>query len=97
MAITVKLDRRHLVVALALSIGIGVGGCSGYNEARGKGDAPIGRRDDSPAEVTNFPNGFGNVATKCSVIPGKRIWMATHGGAARTFTIESDETCRPPS
>jgi hypothetical protein len=93
MAITITLKGRHLVGAGLLTVALAVGGCSQYNEARGKGDAPIGAHNDAPADVTNFPDGFGNVATKCSTIPGKRIWMATHGGAARTFTIENDESC----
>lgn len=94
MTITITVRGRHLVAAAAVALAAGLAGCSQYNEARGVGDAPVGKRNDQPADVTNFPDGFGNVATKCSVVPGKRIWMATHGGAARTFTVESDESCR---
>jgi hypothetical protein len=41
--------------------------CSQYNDERGKGDAPVYQHhgDDSPAFVTNMPDGFGNISAKC--------------------------------
>ena len=94
MTITITFGGKHVVAGAAvIALGLGVLGCSQYNEARGIGDAPIGRHNDSPADVTNFPDKFGNVATKCSTVAGKRIWMATHGNNARTFTVESDASC----
>ncbi|MEU5533968.1 hypothetical protein [Streptomyces sp. NPDC020362] len=63
-----------LVVAGSL-----VAGCSdGYNDQRGKGGRPVRGRagDDTPAEVYNFPDGFGNLATKC-VGDGRRGCVTT--------------------
>lgn len=86
---------RHTMrtAALAVVMAGAFGGCQQYNEERGKGDAPVGTVNDDKAHIVNFPDGFANVATKCSGIPGKRIWVATHGGNARTLVIEDDESC----
>ncbi|MEW2273473.1 MULTISPECIES: hypothetical protein [Streptomyces] len=54
-------------------------GCSRQHyEERGKADAPVAGRagEDSPAEVYDFPDGFGNLATKC-VGAGKRAYATT--------------------
>ena len=56
-----------------------LGGCSQeYYDERGKADAPVAGKagEDSPAEVYNFPDGFGNLATKC-VGKGKRGYATT--------------------
>ncbi|MFR9789829.1 hypothetical protein ACL07V_14325 [Streptomyces sp. MB22_4] len=62
-----------LCAALLLS------GCSRQHyEERGKADAPVAGRagEDSAAEVYNFPDGFGNLATKC-VGEGRRAYATT--------------------
>lgn len=67
-------------VSLAFLVGISLTGCSKYNDERGKGDAPVAgkRGDDSPANVTNFPDHFANIATKCAAgAPGYRIFVTT--------------------
>lgn len=62
-----------LVAALLL---FGAVGCSEWNDERGKGDAPVADRkgDDSPANVTNMPDTFPNIATKC--LKGREPWAA---------------------
>ncbi|WP_416983264.1 hypothetical protein [Streptomyces sp. T028] len=58
---------------------LALGGCSReYYDERGKADAPVAGKagDDSAAEVYNFPDGFGNLATKC-VGKGKRAYATT--------------------
>jgi hypothetical protein len=62
------------VVAVLMTIFVG---CA--NDAKGTGDAPVQARrgEDSPAEVYNFPDGFGNLATKC-VGPGLRGYSNRH-------------------
>jgi len=62
-----------LMAALLL---FGVAGCSGYNDHRGKGDAPVAGRhgDDSPADVVNMPDSFPNISTKC--LKGRAPWAA---------------------
>ena len=69
--------RRRLSVAVAMvALAWAAGGCSGFNDERGRGDAPIGPFDDSPAEVLNFPDKFANVAHKCDG-HGHRVYSST--------------------
>ncbi|MFJ8010791.1 hypothetical protein, partial [Streptomyces fagopyri] len=71
-----------------------VAGCSrDYQDKRGKADAPVTGRagEDTPAEVYNFPDGFGNLATKC-IGPGRRGYVTT-----KSVHQEDDETVVIPS
>ncbi|MGW0996782.1 hypothetical protein [Streptomyces sp. NPDC002520] len=74
------LSARVAVAALAAVCAVLLlGGCSRQHyEERGKADAPVRGRagENSPAEVYNFPDGFGNLATKC-VGEGKRGYATT--------------------
>ncbi|MGW3266003.1 hypothetical protein [Streptomyces sp. NPDC001056] len=73
---------RRLSAGLAvagLCAALLLGGCSRQHyEERGKADAPVAGRagEDTPAEVYNFPDGFGNLATKC-VGEGRRAYATT--------------------
>jgi hypothetical protein len=83
---------RHLVL-LTTAASLALAGCDGgYNGARGRGDAPVGRSDDTPAEVINFPDRFGNVATKCDG-HGHRLYVMTHGKTDPPVTVIEDATC----
>jgi hypothetical protein len=44
---------------------IGLTACSGYNDKRGVGDAPIGVRMEQPAIVMENANGFPNYSLNC--------------------------------
>ncbi|MGV9557258.1 hypothetical protein [Streptomyces sp. NPDC003401] len=80
---------------LVVVVGSMVAGCSDdYNDERGKGDAPVrgGAGDDTPAEVFNMPDGFGNLATKC-VGHGFRAYVTTNAGAPSNIEIVQDTTC----
>lgn len=70
----------------------GAAGCSGYQNARGKGDAPVGTSDDSPAQILNMPDGFGNVATKCDG-HGHRVFVPTHEKTDPPITVLDDTSC----
>lgn len=68
--------RRVILVIAAIGL---VTGCSQQdNDERGKGDAPVQgcSGDNTPAEVFNMPDGFGNLATKCVEV-GKRAYVTT--------------------
>ncbi|MFH9860408.1 hypothetical protein [Streptomyces sp. NPDC017202] len=93
-----RRTRRHAgtwAAALVVVVGCLVAGCSdGYADERGKGDAPVRGRagDDTPAEVFNMPDGFGNLATKC-VGHGFRAYVTTNADAPSNLQIVQDETC----
>ncbi|MFF1416226.1 hypothetical protein [Streptomyces sp. NPDC058280] len=74
---------------------VALSGCSkDYSDERGKGDAPVkGKQgDSSPAEVFNFPDGFGNIATKC-VGHGNRAYVTTNATGPSNVQIVQDSTC----
>lgn len=60
---------------LAGAMVFGLSACQSYDDHRGKGDAPVGKGDDSPAAITNMPDGFPNIAVKC--IKGHQPWAVT--------------------
>jgi hypothetical protein len=71
--------RRLTAAGTVLVLALLLGGCSQeYYDERGKADAPVAGEagDDTPAEVYNFPDGFGNLATKC-VGKGRRGYATT--------------------
>jgi hypothetical protein len=84
--------KKTLTIAATV---IALAGCNSYNNARGKGDAPVGAVSDSPWNIENAPDGFGNVATKCSShVKGVRLWIVTHGNTDVQPVITLDESCR---
>ncbi|MFI9510331.1 hypothetical protein [Nocardia sp. NPDC052566] len=92
MRINVKVLVRVAVVAVAVL----AAGCSNdYNDQRGKGDAPVKdeRGDNTPAEVFNMPDGFGNIATKC-VGHGFRAYVTTNATGPSNIQVVPDEACK---
>ncbi len=58
-----RRQAAHVAGALVLAALV-LAGCSKFTEPYR--DAPISdRRDDSPADLVNMPDGFSNVAAKC--------------------------------
>ena len=80
--------RRRLTIAV-LALGLAATGCNAVNDARGRGDAPVGSKDDSPAEVINFPDQFANVAHKCDG-HGHRVYSTTRQAAP---VVIDDPSC----
>jgi hypothetical protein len=84
---------RYLTAVASIVIAVSaLTGCS--SDQRGTGDSPVaGRRgDDTPASVTNFPDHFANIATKCvSGAPGFRAFVTTREAAP---VILADPTCK---
>jgi hypothetical protein len=76
--------RRWLAAAAAATLALTATGCSRDNDSKGMGDAPVatsstGKKggDDTPAIVTNMPDGYGNVSTKC--VAGAPPWRLIEG------------------
>lgn len=55
-------------------------------------DAPEGNRDTGPADILNYPDGFGNVAHKCDG-HGNRVYSAGASDAGTAIAVIPDETC----
>jgi hypothetical protein len=82
--------RRRLALAAMVLVAFGAGaGCDSFNSSRGRGDAPVGKFDDSAAEVVNFPDKFANVAHKCDG-HGHRIYSTTREA---TVVVIDDPSC----
>jgi hypothetical protein len=87
-----RVTRMVAAALLALIAVPAVAGCS--QEKRGTADAPVSghRGDDSPASVTNFPDHYANIATKCVAgAPGFRAFVTTRDAAP---TIMADASCK---
>jgi hypothetical protein len=84
---------KYLIAVLSTVIAVSaLSGCS--SDERGTGDSPVAnhRGDDSPANITNFPDGFANIATKCVAgAPGYRAFVTTREAAP---VILADPTCK---
>lgn len=92
-------NRFTLIVAAALftlAVGSVIGtACTvkdDYDDRHGIGDAPVGDRDDSPAEVLNMPDGAPNVYMKCDG-HGHRVYVATHTEHRQSLVVIDDPTC----
>lgn len=62
------------------------------NEARGRGDAPVGANDDTPKNVIQFPDRYSNVAHACDG-HGHRVYVTTKSDSSRALFVWDDPTC----
>jgi hypothetical protein len=85
------LAMSTLLIPLSLLVLVG---CEddAHNNPRGRGDAPVGPIDDTPAEVINFPDKFSNVATKCDG-HGHRLYVTTQNENGKQLSVIADPTC----
>lgn len=78
---------------LALTVLLGACGLQQeYDDERGRGDAPIEGRDDTPKEVINMPDQFSNVAHACDG-HGHRVYVTTQTNGQKAMEVIPDETC----
>jgi hypothetical protein len=88
-----RRSTRYLTVVVSVFVAVSaVAGCA--SDRRGTGDSPVAnhRGEDSPANVTNFPDQFANIATKCvSGAPGFRAFVTTREAAP---VILPDPACK---
>lgn len=87
---TITLTMVIGIIIVALVFSSIVYGCTSYNEKRGIRDSPVGHKDNTPAEIINFPDKFHNVATKCN--HGNRIYTHTRS-AAPPLVVANDPSC----
>jgi len=89
----VKRMPRLLTAAVLAAVALPLlSGCA--SEKRGTADSPVAnqRGDDSPANVTNFPDHFANIATKCVAgAPGFRAFVTTREAAP---VVLPDPNCK---
>lgn len=77
-----------LTAATALAL---LTGCSSLTEPFN--DAPISKKDDTPAEVYSMPDGFANVASKCDR-HGNRIYTTRTDGGEAMAVVPQDPSCK---
>lgn len=61
--------------------------CDSYNDERGRGDAPVGERDEEPRLVVVMPDKFPNLAYYCD---GTTAVIATTREAAPVVVVDSE-------
>ncbi|NJP45868.1 hypothetical protein [Actinacidiphila epipremni] len=88
-----RRSTKYLTALAAIALAVAaLSGCA--SDKRGTGDSPVAnhRGDDSPADVTNFPDHFANIATKCVAgAPGFRAFVTTREAAP---VILADPACK---
>lgn len=89
--------RKIIITATAVTV-LALAGCGQqWDDEHGKGDAPVRNQkgDDTPADVTNFPDNFGNVATKCVAgVAGWRAFVTTNGKGSSFLVVQADPACK---
>lgn len=87
--------KKITAVIFSLTL-LGTAACSNpidkRNDARGRGDAPVGSVDDEPTEVIQFPDRFSNVAHKCDG-HGHRVYVTTKSDQSRFMAVIADPSC----
>ncbi len=81
-----------LAVVLFALAGASCGINDRLNESRGRGDAAIGKVDDDPKEIIQFPDRFSNVAHACDG-HGHRVFVSTQTESGRQLHVVEDESC----
>lgn len=89
MTSTNRWTVRGAVMAGALAMTVGAAGCSGFNDDRGKGDAPVGRRHEAPRQVWQNLDGFPNVSAFCVGVNG--VYTTTREAAP--VVVPDDPNC----
>lgn len=79
---------RKLLVAVCMAALV-LPACKGYNNARGRGDAPVGPVDSAEARIVEFPDLFANIAFKC--IGPNGIYVTTRDAAPAI--VANDPLC----
>lgn len=85
---------RRTAAALAAAVTLTAAASTGCTKLTEPGkDAPVAARDDTPADVVHFPDGYSNVSAKCE--GPNRVYVAFHGdaGFAAVAVAPNDPRC----
>ena len=89
MGSTNRWTVRGAAASAAIVVTVTAAGCSGYNDDRGKGDAPVGTRHEAPRQVWQNLDGFPNVAAFCVGVNG--VYTTTREAAP--VVVPEDPNC----
>ena len=89
MTSTSRWAVRAAVAATTLVVAAAAAGCSGYNDDRGKGDAPVGARHEAPRQVWQNLDGYPNVSAFCVGVNG--VYTTTREAAP--VVVPDDPNC----
>ena len=91
-----RLSPKRVTVAVVGVVVLMLTGACGVNdklnEARGRGDSPVGSVDDTPKEVIQFPDRFSSVAHACDG-HGHRVFVTTKSDNSRMMQVIDDPSC----
>lgn len=85
--------RTAAVVGVVGLVLLSATGCASFSEPWN--DAPVERKDDSPAIIYSMPDGFANVAGKCDGF-GHRLFTTREGtnkGGGKAIAVIADPLC----
>lgn len=85
------MSKRSKLFAVAVAlVALGATGCKATEPFR---DARVANRNDGPADVMTFPDGFSNVAGKCD--GPNRVYVAFKGdnNRAAVAVVANDPRC----
>ncbi|MGW1547506.1 hypothetical protein [Streptomyces sp. NPDC002346] len=84
--------KKTALATLALIGALSLTGCASLTEPFN--DAPVSRKDDSPAVIYSMPDGFANVAAKCDG-NGFRIFTTrgADSGGGKAVAVVADPKC----
>lgn len=90
------MQKRTRVAGMAVAGVLGMTaltGCAKFTEPFN--DADISQKNDDPAEVYSFPDGFSNVASKCDE-HGNRIFVVYHSDSpyGSVDVVPNDPSCK---
>jgi hypothetical protein len=88
---------NHLLVKLAgtgVVVMLAAGACTAKGAEPFKDAPQDGHHDNTPAKIIEMPDGFSNLAEKCSPHGHARIFSAYHGNDNRSaLSVIQDESC----
>lgn len=88
--------KKIALAIVASGLALSLSGCGSNSKTfESWKDAPVSGRNEKPASLITFPDGYGNVATKCD--NGNRVYssfVGSDGSAGRALAVvPNDPSC----